>query len=420
MSGGIGRNWAGNLAYAASALAEPASVDELVRVVRETPRVKALGTRHCFNTIADTVGVAVSLARMPGEIAIDADRRIVRAPAGLRYGDLARALDAQGWALANLASLPHISLAGAIATGTHGSGDAVGSLASAVAAVELVDGRGDVRRFARGDEEFPGVVVSLGALGIVTAVELDIVPRFDIAQTVYDALPLDAALAHYDEITALAYSVSLFTTWRDPDVIDQVWLKRRTDAPGAAPDDVLGARPAPVKRHPLPGVDPRHCTEQLGVPGPWLERLPHFQLEFTPSNGDELQSEYLVPRARAVDAIREVRALAGDIAPLLQVCELRSVAADGLWLSPASGTDVVGIHFTWLPDQPAVEALVRRLESALARYAVRPHWGKVFDLDAAAGRVRNLYPRWDDFRALRAELDPDGRFANPFLTRLGL
>ncbi|WP_125130840.1 D-arabinono-1,4-lactone oxidase [Microbacterium sp. 10M-3C3] len=416
----IGTNWSGNIAYRAAELQSPRSVAEVVDLVRAAPAVKALGSRHCFNDIADTAGVAVSVAELPREIRVDEERRVVRAPAGLRYGDISPELDAAGWALPNLASLPHISLAGAIATGTHGSGDAVPSLAASVAGVEIVTADGDVRMQRRGDADFAGTVVSLGALGVVTAVEIDIVPRYEIAQTVFDGLPLASALEHYDEITAVGYSVSMFTTWRDPDVIDQVWVKRRADEPGALPGDLFGARPAAGKRHPLPGVDPLFCTEQGGARGPWYARLPHFKLEFTPSNGDELQSEYLLPRAHAVAAIERVRALAPDLAPLVQVCELRTVAADDLWLSPAAGAATTGIHFTWVPDQPAVEAFLPRLEAALEPFGARPHWGKLFDVAAARERVPDLYPRWRDFAALRERWDPRGVFRNDFLARLGL
>ncbi len=414
------RNWAGNVVYSAREVIAPASVAEVAAAVRGADRVKARGTRHCFNTIADTDGIALSVANLPAGIAVDPARRVVRAAAGLRYGDLVTALDAEGWALPNLASLPHISLAGAVATGTHGSGDTVGSLASAVAGIELVTADGAVRMLRRGDDGFDGVVVGLGALGIVTALELDVVPRFDIAQTVYERLPLEAALTHDAEIRALGYSVSLFTTWREPDVIDQVWIKRRSDAAGELPADLHGARPATALRHPLPGVDPQHCTPQRGEPGPWYDRLPHFQLAFTPSNGDELQSEYLVPRRFGAEALRAVRRLAAELAPLLQVCELRTVAADGLWLSPAYGTDVLGVHFTWVPDQPAVEALLPRLEAALAPFDARPHWGKLFDVAAARERLPQLYPRWHEFAALREAFDPRRVFANPFLQALGL
>jgi xylitol oxidase len=416
----MSRNWASNVVYGPSRVVAPRSVDELAEVVRSADRVKALGSRHCFNTIADTDGVQVFLGELPAEVSIDAERGVVRAAAGLRYGDIAPALHREGWALANLASLPHISLAGAVATGTHGSGDAVASLAAAVAGVELMTADGELRTFRRGDADFDGVVVSLGALGIVTALELDLVPAFEVAQTVYERLPLDAVLEDLDAITGLGYSVSMFHTWRAPGTVDQLWVKRRAGQAGALPDEILGAPKAPGKRHPLPGVSAESCTEQLGAPGEWYARLPHFKLEFTPSNGEELQSEFLVPRRNAVAAIAAMRDLAGQVAPLLQVCELRTVASDDLWLSPAFETDVLGIHFTWQPDQPGVERLLPVIERALEPLDARPHWGKLFTLDGAAERMPRLYRRWDDFVALRRRLDPRGVFGNDFLSRLGL
>ncbi|MGI9822696.1 FAD-binding protein [Agromyces sp. Marseille-Q5079] len=422
------RNWAGNLAYGARRFARPESVDELAELVAATAhdgtRMRALGSRHSFNRIADTEGLAIETGGLPALVELDEGARTVRVSAGLRYGELAEALERDGWALANLASLPHISVGGAVATGTHGSGDALGSLAAAVAALELVTADGSLRVLRRGDPDFDGAVVALGALGVVTALELDVEPTYEVAQSVFERLPLDAVLADLDAVTGLAASTSLFTTWRDPDVIDQLWLKRRADA--AASDAVpaalaaMGASASTVKRHPLPDFSAEHCTEQLGMPGPWFERLPHFKLAFTPSNGDELQSEFLVPRARAAEALRVVRSLATSIAPLLQVCEIRTVAADELWLSAAYGRETVGIHFTWLPDQPAVEALLPTLQAALAPLEARPHWGKLFDVAEAAERMPQLYPRWHDFAGLRASLDPEGVFRNELLERLGL
>jgi xylitol oxidase len=414
------RNWAGNLTYSRSALVEPRSVDELADIVRAADRVKALGSRHCFNRIADTSGVQVSTRALPAPIEIDAERGVVRTGGGIRYGELAAALHERGWALTNLASLPHISVAGAIATGTHGSGDEVRSLAAAVAALTILTAEGDVVRLRRGDADFHGAVVSLGALGIVTEVELDIVPTFEVAQTVYERLPLDEVLADLDAVTGLAYSTSMFTTWRDPDVIDQLWLKQRTDQPGGVPASVLGARPSSQKRHPLPDVTAESCTEQLGVPGPWFARLPHFKLEFIPSNGEELQSEYLVPRRHAVEAIEAIRGLATVISPQLQICELRTMAGDALWLSPASDTAAVGIHFTWKPDQAAVEALLPRIETALEPYGARPHWGKVFSQERLRERGPALYPRWGDFAELVDRFDPRRVFRNTYLDGLGL
>lgn len=416
----VTQNWSSNVTYRPSQVTAPTSIDELADLVRSAPRVKALGSRHCFNTIADTDGVHILSSALPEVIEIDSERRMVRASAGLRYGDIAPVLQDAGWALANLASLPHISLAGAVATGTHGSGDAVGSLATAVAAVELIDAEGELATIRRGDPDFAGVVVSLGALGVVTALELDIVPTFEVAQTLYERLPLEAALAHFDDITSLGYSVSMFHTWRDPEVIDQVWVKRRADAAGASADAIYGAPRATAKLHPLPGVSAESCTDQLGEPGPWFDRLPHFKLEFTPSNGAELQSEFLLPRRHAAAALTVMRELAPRVAPLLQVCELRTVASDDLWLSPAYGDDVLAIHFTWKPDQPKVEALLPTIEDALAPLHARPHWGKLFTTEGAAENLAALYPRWGDFLALRRRLDPRGVFRNDFLARLGM
>jgi len=413
-------NWAGNLRYGARGVAAPRDLDELRRLLAHAElageRVRPLGTRHSFNDIADTDGLLVSTAALPAEIEVDAERRSVRVSSGVRYGDLAVRLEEAGWAIGNLASLPHISVAGAVSTGTHGSGDRNRSLAASVASIELVTAAGELVTLSRGDVDFDAVVVGLGVFGVVTHVTLDIEPSFQVEQTVYERLPLDAVLADLDAVTGLGYSVSLFTTWRDADVIDQLWLKRRPDRDAAAPAAVAGARPATGPRHPLPGVSAEHCTEQGGVTGPWLERLPHFRMGFTPSNGEELQSEYLVPREHAVAAIEAVRGLAADIAPLLFVSEVRTVAADTLWLSPAFGCDVVGLHFTWRPVQVDVLALLPRLEAALAGFEARPHWGKLFTADAAALAPR--YPRFDAFTALAAQYDPAGRFRNAFTDRV--
>jgi xylitol oxidase len=415
------RNWAGNLTYRAATLAHPTSVDEVRAVLAQGGPVRVLGSRHCFNDIADTDGTLIALDRLPVVFEVNEERDAVRVSAGLRYGDIAPLLDAEGLALANLASLPHISIAGAVATGTHGSGDANGSLASAVRALTILTAAGEIRRLRRGDDGFDGAVVSLGALGVVLDVTLDVEPAYDVSQYVFEHPSWDAVLADFDEVTAIGTSVSLFSTWERTDFVDQIWVKQRQpEAREAARESLferLGAEASVAKRHPILGVDPIACTEQLGVAGPWFERLAHFKLEYTPSAGAEIQSEYLVPRADAVAAIQSVRMLAGQIAPLLLVNEIRTVRADDLWLSSSSGTDAVGIHFTWKPEEEAVRALLPTIEAALPETA-RPHWGKVFTLDAA--EVRSRYPRWEDFAALAAAYDPERRFVNPYLERLGL
>lgn len=402
-----GTNWAGNLTYGASKLLEPTSVDELCEIVATEPLVRGLGSRHSFNPIADTTGVQVSVAALPAVIEVDPAARQVTVSAGLRYGELVEELDRAGWALHNLASLPHISVAGAIATGTHGSGDHNGSLASSVAALELVTGDGSVLRVRRGDPDFAGMVVSLGCLGIVTQVTLDIVPTFQVRQDVYEGVSWESIADNFDAITASAYSVSMFTDWGDAGA-GQAWLKSRADV--TPPADFFGASPATRELHPLPDESAEFTTRQLGAPGVWWDRLPHFRLGFTPSNGEELQTEYLVPRFHALAAIDAVRSLAAAIRPHLFVSELRTIAADDLWLSPSHDVDSLGIHFTWRMHVPEVTALLPALDDALAPFSARPHWGKVFRSDRA--HLDTAYPRISDFRSLAERLDPTATFRN--------
>ena len=416
------RNWAGNLMYRAARVVHPATIDGLQQVLAAGGPVRVLGTRHSFNDLADTEGTLIATDRLPVHVDTSSGPGGVRLLGGLRYGDLAPRLHDRGLALANLASLPHISIAGAIATGTHGSGDRIGSLATAVRWIGFVTPDGEHRLLQRGDADFAGAVVHLGALGVVTALELEVEPTYDVAQTVYEHPAWDAVLAELDAVTALGTSVSIFTTWARTDVADQLWVKQRvpieTDAAASAALIArLGARAASGPRHPIPGIAADACTPQLGEAGPWHERLPHFRLEFTPSAGEELQSEYLVPRADAVAALEAVRSLATRIAPLLLTSEVRTVRADDLWLSPAYGADVVGIHFTWRRDEAAVRALLPVIEAALPETA-RPHWGKVFTLPE--DELRRRYPRFDDFAALRQRHDPEGRLRNAFLERIGL
>lgn len=411
-------NWAGNVVFSARRVLRPTTVDELRDIVAGSDAVRVLGTGHSFSRVADTTGDLVSLAALvPAEdpalgVVVDTERAVASVPAAVRYGDLAGVLHARGWALPTMASLPHISVAGAVATGTHGSGQGLGNLASQVSAVELVASDGGTVLLRRGEPDFDGAVVALGALGAVTRLELDLVPTFDVRQDLYVALPWASLLDRFDEAVSAAYSVSVFTDWQG-DAVGQVWLKSRADAGQPAGLEHLGAARADRPLHPVPGMPAENCTEQLGVPGPWHERLPHFRLGFTPSSGDELQSEWFVPRAEAPAALEAVRALRDVVGPVLQVSEIRTIAADQLWLSGAYGRDTVALHFTWVGDTAAVLPVVGRLEEVLAPFAARPHWGKVSV--AAPDQVRGLYDKAPDFIALAARYDPRGAFRNQLL-----
>jgi xylitol oxidase len=405
-------NWAGNIVFAAQRLHRPASIAELQDVVASTGQARVLGSGHSFNRMADTTGDLISLAGLPRVIEISADRRSVRVDGGIRYGDLVPHLDAAGLALHNMASLPHISVAGAVITATHGSGERHGNLATAVSAIEMVRADGERTVLRRGEPGFAGAVVGLGALGVVTALTLDVVPAFEIRQYVYDDLAPAGLEEHLDEILAAGYSVSLFTNWTST-TINHFWLKRQEPMPDGP---AFGARPADGPRHPVPGQPPDNSTQQAGVPGPWHARLPHFRMEFTPSTGAELQSEYMVSRERALEAIEAVARVRERIAPVLQVNEIRTVAADDLWLSMNYRRDSLGLHFTWIADTDAVLPAVTALEESLASLDARPHWGKVFTMDPAT--IRSRYERFPDFVELMKESDPDGKFRNVWLNNL--
>ena len=410
-----GTNWAGNHTYRAARWHRPGSVPELQSLVAGSERVKALGSRHCFNDIADTAADLVSLDGLPGDVELEPSPDgggTAWVPGGARYSDLVPRLAAHGYALHNLASLPHITVVGATATGTHGSGNRSGSLSTAVAGLEIVRSDGELVSLPPGHPDLAGAVVHLGALGVVTRIGLRFQPTFSVRTTVFVGLTWDRLFADFDGVADAAYSVSVFTDWHE---VTQVWVKARTDEREVEPEEFFGARAATVPTHMLPGTPVENLTDQLGLPGEWHERLPHFRTGFTPSNGDELQNEYFVPRRHGRQACEALRALAPRIAPLLQVSELRTVAADELWLSPAQGGDVLALHFTWLPDEAAVLALLPQIEAALRPFGARPHWGKLFT--TGAEELGGLYPRLPEFRELVRRFDPRGAFRNDYLDR---
>ena len=416
--GDVGTNWAGNFQFRAAEVRTPESIEQLQELVSASPRIRALGTRHSFNDLADSAGTLVSLVDREPEPRLDTERMTVTVTAGTRYGVLASWLNARGFALHNMGSLPHISVAGAVATGTHGSGNALGSLATAVSGLQMVTGEGHLLEVDRTHPQFAGMVVSLGALGIVTRVTLDIQPTFNVRQDVYTDLLWDVALAEFEAITSSAYSVSLFTDWLG-DTIQGAWFKTRLAAgeTGSMPPRMFGATAATTETSLVEGED--NTTVQGGIPGPWSERLPHFRLDSTPSNGDELQTEYFVDRRQAPDALAAVRALGDSIAPHLLITELRTMAADELWLSPATGRPSLTIHFTWKNDPDAVARLVPQIQAALAPFDARPHWGKWNTMTATD--IAPLYPKLPEFVVLAERMDPQHRFRNAYLERvLGL
>lgn len=403
-------NWAGNIRYSVDRVQRSRSVPELQEVVARAEKIRVLGTGHSFNRIADTTGTLVSVADLPRVIEIDETARTARVSAGLRYGEITAHLQAAGFALHNLGSLPHISVAGACSTGTHGSGDTNGTLASAVSGIEFIAADGSLVSLDRSHPDFAGSVIALGALGVTVHLTLDLVPSYQVSQLVYDGLAAGRLGPDFEEIFSSAYSVSAFTDWLDPEVM--VWRKLRAEDAGLG-QEWLGTRLADGPWHPISGVPADFATQQGGVPGPWNERLPHFRLEFTPSHGDELQSEYFLPRATAARAFEELRALGKRLAGLVQTSEVRTIAADDLWLSPSQGRDTVALHFTWIQDETAVLPAVEAIEAALLPLGARPHWAKVFTTDPTT--LRTCYPRVPEFLTLADRYDPTGKLRNAYL-----
>jgi xylitol oxidase len=403
-------NWSGNVTYGTERVLRPRTPAEAQELVASERSLRPLGTRHSFTLVADSDAALLSTEHLNRIVEIGSDA--VTVESGIRYGELARALHEHGVALQNFASLPHISVGGAIATSTHGSGARNGSLASSVSALELVQSDGSVRHFERGDPAFDGAVVSLGALGLVTHVSLDVVPSFELRQYVFEALPWETVDSELDAVLAGAYSVSLFTTWDEPS-IGQVWVKTTEELPPLAP--YFGAAAATGPLNPVPRADPANATDQLGVPGAAHDRLPHFRLGFTPSSGEELQSEYILPREQARAAISELRQLSAALAPLLHVSEIRAIASDTLWLSPFYARNSVALHFTWKPFGAEVLAMLPRIEAILEPFGARPHWGKLFV--GSPTLIERVYPKLPDFRRLAHELDEAGKFRNAFLDR---
>ncbi len=406
-------NWAGNVIFGTTRVARPESIDNLRRIVGENRRIRALGYGHSFSGIVDTAGNLVLLDGLPKRLAIDSANSTVTVAAGMSYTEVTGELHRAGFALANMASISQISIAGACATGTHGSGDDQRILAASVAAMQLMMSDGDLVELRRDihRDRFRGSVVALGALGIVTQLTLDIEPAYEMSQRVYLGVPLDEIHDRLDEVFSAGYSVSAFTDWFSGEA--SVWVKQRADRPMSS---WTAGRQTQRRVHPVPGMSPELCTEQLGVVGPWHERLPHFRSKPALGVASELQSELFLPRKVAQQAITALREISNLFAPVLLVSEIRTVRVDELWLSPAYGRDSVAFHFTWARNESAMLPVLAAIEERLLPLDPRPHWGKVTSVSPR--KMVSSYERAHDFERLMVEYDPIFKFRNDFVNGL--
>jgi len=410
------KNWAGNLEYSTGNVHYPKTVAEVQDVVKKCKKIRPLGSRHSFNNIADSTENQLSLQEMNKVVSLNKENNTVTIEGGMRYGELAPYLHQNGYALHNLASLPHITVAGAVATGTHGSGVKSGNLSTAVSAIELVNAAGDIVSLSKqkDGEQFNGTVVAFGALGVVTKLTLDLQPTFNMKQLVYRNLPMSELKNNFDAIEATGYSVSLFTDWKNKNV-NEVWIKSRAAADDAtAATDLFGAKLATQNMHPIETESAENCTEQMGVPGPWYERMPHFKMGFKPSAGKELQSEFFVPIEHAYDAMMAMEKLNQKITPHLFISEIRTIAADNLWMSPCYKQTCVALHTTWKQEDEVMN-LIPLIEEQLAPFNYRPHWAKLFTI--APKVLQSRYEKLNDFKELVHQYDPQGKFRNDYLDR---
>jgi xylitol oxidase len=408
------KNWAGNLAYSAGHVHYPTTVEQVQEVVKKCDKLNALGSRHSFNTIADNTRNLVSLEEMNKVVSLDKIANTVTIEGGMRYGELAPYLHENGYALHNLASLPHITVAGSCATATHGSGVNNGNLSTGVAAIEFVNAAGEVVTLSRKDgEQFQGAVVGLGALGVITKLTLDLQAAFSMKQYVYCNLPMGALEKNFDAIMSGGYSVSLFTDWKNKN-INEVWIKSRAVVGDkAATPELFGATLATKNMHPIKDQSAENCTDQMGVAGPWYERMPHFKMGFKPSTGKELQTEYFVPVEHAYEAMMVLEKLHEKIAPHLFISEIRTIHEDALWMSPCYKKNCVAFHTTWKQEVDTVMNFLPLVEEQLAPFNATPHWAKLFIMSPSV--LQSRFEKLLEFKELVKQYDPRGKFRNDFL-----
>ncbi|KAK3270130.1 hypothetical protein CYMTET_21453 [Cymbomonas tetramitiformis] len=439
-------NWAGNIKFQTEVL-YPTTVEEVVDIVVSHDKVRVLGTGHSFNNVAfgherGSSSVLISTRNLR-EVIDCCNNSVVRIQSGVTYADLGEFLRTRGLALPNIASLPGITVTGAASTATHGSGMKNPILASAVKSLTLVTHDGELRTFTRPGRkfnqadgtftslateahelQFHSAVVGLGAVGVVVEMEIELVPSFDIQLCIYENIPLKALdkPQRFELLILRTYSTSLFTDWTG-DAFSSVWLKSKLNygETGEPCESRYKNKDVATKAvHPIPGLDAEACSKP-GV-GPSHQQLPHFLDGFTPSNGDELQSEYFVSLRhwRPVTQALFKFGKQGGFGKVLQISEVRFLQGDDFTLSPCSVLGGVNgcaaFHFTWHHDAPEVRKVLQAVEDLLGRFDPLPHWGKVFNMEAGILRARYGEDRLNAFRTLLQDTDWEGKFENEWMS----
>ncbi len=424
------RNWAGDQACRPAAFERPSGTQEVAAAVRAAAAagrtVRVAGAEHSFTGAVLTDGTLLSLERMSRVLDVDRASGLVRIQAGITLHDLNGVLWDHGLAVANLGDIDVQSIAGAAATGTHGTGHGLPNLSAALHSIELVTGDGSVVEC--NEESDPdawrAARVGIGALGVVTEVTLRAVPAFTL-EGVDAPMPLEATLERLGELAAGSEHFELFTFPHTGVALTRT--NRRTDAPPAPRsagrawvDDIL------LRNHAFelacrigrarPSLIPRLNRAVTRASGTTRRVDRSYEIFASPRRVRFTEMEYAVPRADGAEAVRSVLAMIGERRlPVPFPLEVRFVARDDALLSPATGRDTcyIAVHqyrgMAWEP-------LLRATEEIMDDFGGRPHWGKRHFQSAAT--LASRYPDWDRFAAVRARLDPEGRFANGYLRRV--
>lgn len=395
-------NWGGNFNYSTQNIQYPRSVAEVQQIVKNAGKLRVVGSRHSFSKIADSECTMLSTIGLNKIIGINGSIPSVTVQGGLTYTDLLTSLNTAGFALPNLASLAEISVGGAASTNAHGTGVANQALANHIRSMEIVLANGSLLTIGPNDPRLKGMAAGLGAFGVVTQLELKLVPAFNITTYTYVNMPVQNSYENFAALQNMGFGVLLVNMFTAPDAWNIAIVYARSDANNTAmlTSNLFGGT----------------LVSQTTQPS-YLALLSIAQIGLSGVDGNEIQTEYFVPISKAVEAIKAVTAVANstNIFPSLATAfVIRTIASDDLWMSEYYGNDtMVAIHFSWQNNVTAVEAVLPQLERAMIPYGARPHWGKMFTMEPEDFLPH--YPKVNEFKKLAEQLDPKGKFRNEFL-----
>uniref|UniRef100_A0A915D0Y3 FAD-binding PCMH-type domain-containing protein n=1 Tax=Ditylenchus dipsaci TaxID=166011 RepID=A0A915D0Y3_9BILA len=413
-------NWGGNFNFSTQDIKYPTTTAGVQQLVKECKgKIRPVGTRHSFSEIANTNDTLICLVHMNLILSVDPSVPSVTVQAGITYTDLIPFLQSIGLAIPMMASLGEISIAGAINTAVHGSGAGIGNLATQVLGLQMVLADGSVVQYSKGqnDTELAAATVGLGALGIVTQVTLQAQPTYNLAINVFENMDMSVLDTQLYNITHSGYAINMWSTFGTPGVLDQVWITTKVDSNGVNAygnvSQLYGAPAATAQSSPIAALPPTYVVPQMGIVGPYYERLTDYDLGLSGQEGQQTQSEYYVDFDDFVPALKALQTLSAEINAVVYVALFRITEKDELWMSPQYKKTTMAIHFSWQPKLDQVMALLPKIEAALAPFNPIPHWGKLYTLKPE--QYLPLLPKYPEWREQVELHDPTHKFRNKWL-----